>query len=136
VRSEDTTPFDFKVEASTGPASSSGGPPAGEPTTRRAALLLHGFTGTPFEMRFLGEKLAARGVRAVGPRLAGHATTFDELAATSYRDWFAGADAELADLKRSADKVAVVGLSLGGLIALDLARRNPDLVALVCLSVP
>src|SRR5262252_4395735 len=27
---------------------------------RRAVLLLHGFTGTPFEMRFLGEELAGR----------------------------------------------------------------------------
>jgi carboxylesterase len=137
VRSEDTTPFDFKVEASpglsTGPAP---GPLAGVPTARRAALLLHGFTGTPFEMRYLGEKLAARGVRAMGPRLAGHAATTHELAATSYRDWIAGADSALAELKREADKVAVVGLSLGGLIALDLARRNPDLAALVCLSVP
>jgi carboxylesterase len=87
-------------------------------------------------MRYLGEKLADRGVRALGPRLAGHGATAEELAASTYRDWLAGADAALAQLKREADKVAIVGLSLGGLIALDLARRNADVIALVCLAVP
>jgi carboxylesterase len=87
-------------------------------------------------MRYLGEKLADRGVRARGPRLAGHGTTAEDLAASTYRDWIAGADNALAELKRDADKVAIVGLSLGGLIALDLARRNPDVTALVCLGVP
>lgn len=135
VRSEDTTAFDLKVDFKVDKVDDAA---AGASTgmTRRSALLLHGFTGTPFEMRFLGEKLAARGVRAVGPRLAGHAGTTDDLAVSTYRDWIAGADTALAELKRDSDKVAVVGLSLGGLIALDLARRNPDLAALVCLSVP
>ena len=87
-------------------------------------------------MRFLGEKLAARGLRAVGPTLRGHGGTPDELATTTYRDWIAGADAALSKLRRECDRVAVAGLSLGGLIALDVAKRNPDLAALVCLAVP
>jgi carboxylesterase len=87
-------------------------------------------------MRPLGEKLAERGIRAVGHRLAGHGGAPDELAKTSYRDWIAGADEALAALRREADRVAVVGLSLGGLIALDLARRADGLAALACLAVP
>src|SRR5262249_15441896 len=122
VRSEDAGPFDLK------PSKTSG--------ARRAALLLHGFTGTPFEMRPLGEKLAERGIRAVGHRLAGHGGHPDELARTSYRDWIAGADDALAKLRGEAERVAVVGLSLGGLIGLDLARRTNDLAALACLAVP
>ena len=94
VRSEDAGPFDLNQ------------------TARRAALLLHGFTGTPYEMRPLGEKLAERGIRAVGHRLAGHGGSPDELAKTSYRDWIAGADDALARLRTEAERVAVVGLSL------------------------
>lgn len=118
VRSEDAGPFDLN------------------PSARRAALLIHGFTGTPFEMRPLGEKLAERGIRAVGLRLTGHGGSPEELAQTSYRDWIAGADDALAKLRSEADRVAVVGLSLGGLIGLDLARRTYDLAALACLAVP
>ncbi len=38
-----------------------------------SALLIHGLTGTPYEMRFPGEQLASAGVRVCGVRLAGHA---------------------------------------------------------------
>ena len=38
-------------------------------------LLVHGFTGTPHEMRFLGERLAAQGYTVSGVCLAGHATS-------------------------------------------------------------
>jgi carboxylesterase len=39
-----------------------------------SALLVHGLTGTPYEMRYLGERLTARGVRVRGVKLAGHAS--------------------------------------------------------------
>jgi len=45
-------------------------------------LVIHGFTGSPFEMRLLGEDLAARGFAVEGVKLAGHAGTTRELAAT------------------------------------------------------
>jgi hypothetical protein len=38
---------------------------------RDAALCLHGLTGTPYEIRPIGEALAAAGVRAIGPLLPG-----------------------------------------------------------------
>ena len=46
-----------------------------------SALLIHGLTGTPYEMRYLGEQLAARGVRVRGVKLAGHAGTPEALGA-------------------------------------------------------
>src|SRR5436309_331310 len=45
-------------------------------------LLVHGFTGTPEEMRPLGEALAARGFPVHAVRLAGHGTDVAELART------------------------------------------------------
>jgi carboxylesterase len=53
-----------------------------------SALLVHGLTGTPYEMRYLGERLAARGVRVRGVKLAGHAGLPEELGPVSYDNWY------------------------------------------------
>ncbi len=53
-----------------------------------SALLIHGLTGTPYEMRYLGERLAARGVRVRGVMLAGDAGTPEELGAAGYDNWY------------------------------------------------
>lgn len=42
-------------------------------------LLIHGFTGAPPEMRPMGEYLAAKGYTVSGPRLAGHAITWQQM---------------------------------------------------------
>ena len=39
------------------------------------AVCVHGFTGTPYEMRYLGEQLARAGITVQAPRLPGHGTT-------------------------------------------------------------
>jgi carboxylesterase len=99
------------------------------------ALLLHGFTGTPFEMHLLGEFLAERGMAVEGPRLAGHAGTTRELAATRWPDWVESAERALEILRGRADQIVVCGLSMGGLVALELARRHTDLIrAMACLA--
>ena len=50
----------------------------------RGVLCLHGFTGTPFEVRPLAEALAGRGYTVLAPVLAGHCGTIDELACTAH----------------------------------------------------
>ncbi len=103
----------------------------------RGVLCLHGFTGTPFEMRFLGESLAARGMTVVGPALVGHGQTLDALDVTTWRDWHAGVCAEFDALRARCRSVAVVGQSLGGLLALHLAReRGAELSSLCVMGVP
>jgi len=99
--------------------------------TARAALCLHGFSGTPFEVRPLAEALAARGYTVSAPVLAGHAGTVAELAATRWTDWLASAEQALHALRAevSGAPVAIAGFSLGGLLALRLARRQPEAVA-------
>lgn len=93
-------------------------------------LVLHGFTGSPQSMRYLGEQLHQRfGFDITGPRLEGHGTTPDDMATTGYLDWLASAEAALHDLAAGGDKVFVTGLSMGGTLCLNLAARFPDLVA-------
>src|SRR5438477_5580237 len=86
----------------------------------RGVLCLHGFTGTPFEVRPLAEALAARGFTVSAPALAGHCGTLDELACTGWPDWLASAEQALDRLLAEVGgrPVAVAGFSLGGLLAL------------------
>ena len=105
--------------------------PGGE-TSRAGALCLHGLTGTPYEVRPLAQALAARGVRARGPLLPGHGTRPEELASLGYASWVAAVEAEYRALREQHEWVVVVGLSLGGLLCLELAsRERPDALAVI-----
>jgi carboxylesterase len=97
----------------------------------RAALCLHGFTGTPFEVRPIAEALAAQGYTVLAPVLAGHGTSVADLQRTRFTDWLASADEALATLRAEAGDapVAIAGFSLGGLLALRLAHLHPGRVA-------
>ena len=87
-------------------------------------LLIDGFTGSPFEMRPLGEYLAERGVGSVAPLLGGHGTHPEDLLDCSYRDWLANAEQALEELRARYRSIFLVGLSMGGVIALNVAARH------------
>ena len=89
-----------------------------------AVLFLHGWTSTPRELRFLAEKAAAAGFHCVGPRLKGHGLTVRALHGVLFRDHLAEAEEAFGRLAMSHDRVSVCGLSLGGLLALNLAVRR------------
>ncbi|HEV1997180.1 MAG TPA: alpha/beta fold hydrolase [Candidatus Dormibacteraeota bacterium] len=92
-------------------------------------LLIHGFCGTPPEMRDLGEHLAAAGFRVRGALLAGHGSTPEELERTTWTDWLGSAQEQLDTLKKEARFVFCAGQSMGGTVSLALAARNPDVTA-------
>ena len=97
-------------------------------------VLLHGFTAAPKEMRPLGDYLAARNYTVRGVRYAGHGTSPQDLARTTWHDWVASAEAAVAELRSRCTQVWSLGLSLGGLISLQLAERR--LVDGVCAMAP
>jgi carboxylesterase len=99
-------------------------------------VLVHGFTGTPFEMRYLGERLAGQGFPVRAPLLPGHGTTIDELDRTTWSDWADAVERAVDAMGERCARVAVVGQSLGGLLALHLGSRRPDLVAIGTLAAP
>ena len=104
---------------------------------QRGVLCIHGFTGTPFEMRYLGERLNQRGWTVAGLMLPGHGTNPTDLERTTWRDWYGAVEATFDSLLRRCSVVAVVGQSLGGLLALELAiRRGQDVSALAALATP
>ncbi len=92
-------------------------------------LFVHGFTGSPASLRDWAERTLAAGYRVALPRLPGHGTRWQELAATGWQDWFACVDRELTDLRAECDTVFVASLSMGGALSLRLAEQRPDDVA-------
>jgi carboxylesterase len=98
-------------------------------------LLIHGFTGTPMSLRPWAEALAAAGLTVTLPRLPGHGTRWQELNLTRWQDWYAEVDAALVDLQRRCASVFVMGLSMGGTLALRLAEEHgKDISGLVLVN--
>lgn len=99
-------------------------------------VCIHGFTGTPYEMRFLGEQLAAAGFGALGLLLPGHGTSVADLARTPWQAWADAVAAACDAMAARHRRVAVVGESLGGLLALHAAAHRPELAAVATLAAP
>lgn len=91
-------------------------------------LLVHGFTGSPPEMMYLGRKLADRGMTVSGVQLAGHGTTPQEMINTGRDDWYKSAEDGLLKLKEQCAEVFVAGLSMGGALTLLLCARRGDII--------
>jgi esterase/lipase len=101
-----------------------------------SALLVHGLTGTPFEMRYLGDQLAARGVRVRGVKLAGHAGTPEELGAAGYDNWYESVVKSLEDLREHGEPIVVIGLSMGAVLSARLAADQGESISGVVLLAP
>jgi carboxylesterase len=98
-------------------------------------LLLHGFTGTPNEMMPLAESLVKSNFTVLAPRMFGHATHPDDMLRARWWDWIACAEDGLNLLRGCTDKQIVMGLSMGGALALILAARY-NFSATVSFSAP
>jgi carboxylesterase len=101
-----------------------------------SALLIHGLTGTPYEMRYLGEQLAARGVRVRGVRLAGHAGTPEELGAAGYDNWYESAIHGLEELRQYGEPVVAIGQSMGAVLSARLAADQGESIAGLVMLAP
>ncbi|MFV9511238.1 alpha/beta hydrolase [Tepidibacillus sp. LV47] len=99
-------------------------------------LLIHGFTGSPAEMRLLGEYLHQQGYTVSAPLLAGHGTTPEEMAKTNKEEWFYSVLQAYDDLKEKGyQHIIAIGLSMGGILSLKLATERP-LAAVISLAAP
>jgi carboxylesterase len=101
-----------------------------------SALLIHGLSGTPYEMRYLGDFLAAAGVRVHGVRLAGHAGAPEDLGATTHLHWYESVVDGFERLRTYGDPNVVIGLSAGAVLAARLAVDQREAVAGVVMLAP
>jgi carboxylesterase len=85
-------------------------------------LLCHGFTGSPHSLRPWAEYLAGAGLSVSVPRLPGHGTTWQEMSRTRWEDWYAEVDRGYEELRGRSGEIFVMGLSMGGCLALRMAE--------------
>ncbi|MFZ5820376.1 MAG: alpha/beta hydrolase [Chloroflexota bacterium] len=104
---------------------------AGQP----GCLLMHGFTGAPKEMRWMGEFLSAQGYPCLGVRLTGHATRPEDMIRSRYTDWMASVEDGYHLLRGVAERVYLVGLSMGGILSLLMSTRL-QVVGVVAMATP
>src|ERR1700690_417761 len=103
--------------------------------SKAGCLLIHGFTGTPKEMRWMGEYLAEQGYSVLGVRLAGHATHPEDMIRSRATDWIASVEDGYQLLRSLADHVYLIGLSMGGVLSL-LMSTQLDVRGVVGISTP
>jgi carboxylesterase len=100
----------------------------------RSLLLLHGFGDTPQTLRYLASRLQAAGFTVHAPLLPGHGRGLRDFAAASADDYMRLARLELDRIREASDWVGVVGLSMGGAIAAQLAAACAEVRTLVLLA--
>jgi carboxylesterase len=105
------------------------------PGNSTGCLLIHGFTGTPKEMRPLGDFLVEKGYSVLGIRLSGHGTKMADIQRSHWQDWSGSVLDGWHLLQSSTDKVILMGLSMGGILALYHASFLP-VQGIVCMSTP
>jgi carboxylesterase len=92
-------------------------------------VLCHGFTGSPASMLPWARFLADADLTVRLPRLPGHGTSWRDMAFTRWPDWYAAVDRSFDELAERCDSVFVMGLSMGGTLALRLAETHGPKVA-------
>lgn len=99
-------------------------------------LLIHGFTGSPSEMRLLGNYLHKEGYTVYAPLLKGHGTSPKEMKKTNKDDWWKSVIEGYNYLREKGyEQIVPIGLSMGGILSLKLAVEK-DVVAVVSLATP
>jgi len=91
--------------------------------SKPACLLIHGFTGTPKEIHWMGEYLNGGGYTCLGVRLAGHATTPEDMLASRWTDWTVSVEDAYSLLRGVTENIFFMGLSMGGVLSLLMSTR-------------
>ena len=99
-------------------------------------LLLHGFTSSLATVDRLAAPLEARGIPYALPTLRGHGTRSEDLRGVTWHHWYEDGERALDGLLDRCARVVVMGLSMGGLVALHLAALRPERLAGVALVAP
>lgn len=114
--------------------------PGAEPIDLRSdgpvgVVVSHGFTGCPQSVRDWAEHLHAQGGLSVRtPLLPGHGTRWQDLNATGWSDWYGSVEGAFDELRARHSSVFVMGLSMGGTLALRLAELRSDVAGVVTVN--
>lgn len=98
-------------------------------------LLIHGFGGNREEVAPLARRLQEDGYQVRCPALKGHTGKRQDLKGITYQEWITSAEQDLKELSAVSQDICLVGFSMGGLIALNLAVQY-DVQGVVTLNSP
>lgn len=87
----------------------------------RSVLLLHGYTGSPHDMDYLGGRLREAGYLVSIPRLPGHGTNLTDFLETGAEEWLRRSADSWLELAAYGMPQYLAGLSMGGILAAILA---------------
>lgn len=100
-------------------------------------LLLHGIGGLPANMRAIADALTAAGYAVSAPLLAGHGVSMADFARSTGEEWLRSAeDAYDALMETGCERIVVIGLSLGAILAGLLAEERENVAAAVLICPP
>lgn len=98
------------------------------------ALLLHGFGDTPQTLTRLASKLKSGGYGVYVPLLPGHGRTMAAFTKSSADEWAKAAKNAFVEMRLHHCSVSVVGLSMGGALAVALTADVQDVPALALIA--
>ncbi|MBN2310110.1 MAG: alpha/beta fold hydrolase [Candidatus Hydrogenedentes bacterium] len=87
-------------------------------------VLAHGYMAAPLEVRALAEALVRAGFAVYGARIQGHGTSPEDLAETTWQQWYDSFNRAYGIMKTLTGSVFVGGFSTGGALALLAAARK------------
>ena len=93
--------------------------------SKKGVYIIHGFTNTTYEVRELAEFLSQNGYYAVAENLPGHGTSIEDCNQITYQDWKDFTMRGMSDLASTREQVAVIGISMGAVLALNIALHFP-----------
>ena len=93
--------------------------------SRDGVYIIHGFTGSTYEVRDLAEYLGKQGFYTRADNLPGHGTTPEDCNRYLYSDWIDFVEQGFAEMTSRCDNVYVIGISMGSLLALHLSSIFP-----------
>ncbi|MFZ4628517.1 MAG: alpha/beta hydrolase [Blastocatellia bacterium] len=91
---------------------------------RAAVLLVHGFPGTPAEMRPLATSLREQGMAVEGLLLPGFGHQIESLGERTYHEWTAAIAQSLLALRQRHERVLLIGFSMGAALSLSVATSE------------
>lgn len=92
--------------------------------SRHKVLLIHGFPGTPLEVRPIAEHLAAHGFEAHAPLLPGFGSDIETLKDRTKADWIRAVGNTWDELSQQSERCVLLGFSMGAAISMHVASER------------
>lgn len=96
---------------------------APENANKRAVILFHGLTGTPFELKKYGKFLSNNGFDVFADCLPGHGDFADDIYTVKFEEWIEFAGKRFEEISQKYEEVYLGGICLGAVLSLAVAEK-------------